>query len=224
MSEIHDLAAFYVVGALDRAERARYEAHLEGCEVCHDELRRLSSGVETLARSVAEPAPQKLRERVYSQIESTVAAERSASVVPLRRRWHVWLGAAAAVVVVVIGVATGNRAGDPVDRILAAEDLVSVDVDAVSAGTATFRYSDDLDQGVFSSSQFASVAEGETYELWLIGPQGPQPAGLFTPDADGEVEFVVIGPIDPGTTLGLTIEPAGGSDQPTGDVLAAVEL
>jgi anti-sigma-K factor RskA len=70
-----------------------------------------------------------------------------------------------------------------------------------------------------------AVGDQQTYELWLIPAGGePQPAGLFVPSGTGAVEVLVEGPIEPGVTLGLTIEPAGGSSQPTGDILFAEGL
>jgi anti-sigma-K factor RskA len=63
---------------------------------------------------------------------------------------------------------------------------------------------------------------GKTYELWAIrGTQAPEPAGLFTVSATGGAALRVA-PIEaPGqvTAFAVSIEPAGGSPQPTGPVV-----
>jgi len=45
--------AAYVLGALNRAERHRYERHFKGCPACRDELVRLA-GLPGLLRRLTE--------------------------------------------------------------------------------------------------------------------------------------------------------------------------
>jgi anti-sigma-K factor RskA len=70
----------------------------------------------------------------------------------------------------------------------------------------------------------SSVSEGQTYQLWLIGDEGPVSAGVFQPDSGGGAVVLLDGDVRPGLVLGLTIEPAGGSEAPTGDILIAQEV
>jgi anti-sigma-K factor RskA len=225
VSDLHDLAAFYVVGALEPDEARTFEEHLSGCAACTAEVAQLSSGVEALARAAAEPAPPELKGRVLARIDASEQASATAEVIPLRRPAGRWLGAVAAVVVLVVAVTFSLRDPDPIAQVLAADDLATVEIRGSAVGTATFRYSDELDRGVFSSDRLEAVGDQQTYELWLIPAGGdPQPAGLFVPSGTGAVEVLVEGPIEPGVTLGLTIEPAGGSSQPTGDILFAEGL
>ena len=49
-------------------------------------------------------------------------------------------------------------------------------------------------------------------------------AGVFRPDSDGGALVLLDGEVRPGLVLGLTIEPAGGSEAPTGDILIAQEV
>lgn len=60
---------------------------------------------------------------------------------------------------------------------------------------------------------------GRTYELWWGAEGTPldrmHAAGLFVPIHGEVVAPVSIGASDPGTVLGVTIEPPGGSDEPT---------
>lgn len=67
--EFRDLSGLFVVGALAPDERARFEAHLRGCDVCAAEVRLLEPVLEGLARAVPlrEP-PAALREKTLSAV------------------------------------------------------------------------------------------------------------------------------------------------------------
>ncbi len=62
--------------------------------------------------------------------------------------------------------------------------------------------------------------EGETYQLWFVTPEAaPVPAALLLPEAGGSATVTL--QIPEGVTpaaMAVTIEPAGGASQPTGDV------
>jgi len=63
--EYLEQAAPYVLGALDPGERAAFEAHLAGCDVCRAEVAELSevAGLLALAPASAAPPPS-LRDRI----------------------------------------------------------------------------------------------------------------------------------------------------------------
>ena len=132
------------------------------------------------------------------------------------------VAAALAVAVVVLAalLATVDRrsaADEALRDVLAAADATVVTLEG-EAAAARLVFSADRGEGVFLAAGLADVGDDETYELWLIDADGPRPAGLFRPDG-GEATFVV--PADFGglEAVGVTVEPAGGSPQPTGDIL-----
>jgi anti-sigma-K factor RskA len=229
MDELHDLGPFYAVGALDEAEAAAFEAHLEGCRACQAELATLSAGVGALAVAVAEPAPAALRAQVMDRIDAELRPP--APVVPIgrTRRWKVVaaVAAAAAIANAVLLVGTLGRLSeaDRALQVMAAADVQSVELAETPVGPVRFAWSDEHGRGVFTGTAVPEIASDRTYELWYIDQAGtPTVAGLFIPDKDGDVLVVVDRRVDPGTVLGLTIEPAGGSDAPTGEVLIAEQL
>jgi len=73
--DLHELAPLYVAGALTRAERNDFEAHLTTCASCRQELAALAPVGEALAHSVpsVEP-PADLRRRVIDSVKSEAAA------------------------------------------------------------------------------------------------------------------------------------------------------
>jgi anti-sigma-K factor RskA len=59
-----------------------------------------------------------------------------------------------------------------------------------------------------------------TYQVWLVNDGGFTSLGTFEPEPDGSMEMRGDG-IDPtGSTIGITVEPVGGSDQPTSPPVA----
>ncbi len=232
-AELHHLTGAYAVDALDAAEREAFEAHLDACVDCQ---REVSEFRETLAlRAEAEPVapPASVRDRVLADAASSrqLPPQLPDVVVDLaeRRRMgdnrrRLLTAAAAAVVLFVgaIGALSLRSDGDPRDAVLAAPDAVFTDL-AVNAdgadGMVRVVWSADLDEAVVIASGLEPVGDDQIYELWfLLEDGGVAPAGLFRPEA-GSVEAVLdLDDID-GIGWGVSIEPAEGSEQPTGDVL-----
>ncbi|MEX1038189.1 MAG: anti-sigma factor [Acidimicrobiia bacterium] len=152
----------------------------------------------------------------------------------LWRRMLVPVAAALAVVmVVVLGfvVAQLNEratlvemTADQTRQILTATDVVLVSLHAPTGVSATFAFSPQLGLGVFSAEGLDPVDPSEVYELWTISSDGASPAGTFRPDPQGGTSQLVSGDLREVEALGVTIEPAGGSEQPTGEILISGEL
>jgi anti-sigma-K factor RskA len=66
---------------------------------------------------------------------------------------------------------------------------------------------------------------GKTYQVWLIG-NAPVSAGLLTVDEHGQSVLIVTSTesIRSFKSLGISIEPAGGSPQPTGEIVVLSDL
>ncbi|RPJ23642.1 MAG: anti-sigma factor, partial [Chloroflexi bacterium] len=67
---------------------------------------------------------------------------------------------------------------------------------------------------------------GETYQVWLIDGGAPVSAGLLTVNEDGQGVFIVTSreAIGSFNSLGISVEPEGGSSQPTGDIVVLSDL
>jgi anti-sigma-K factor RskA len=63
---------------------------------------------------------------------------------------------------------------------------------------------------------------GSTYELWYIDSNGATPAGTFDVGDDGKHSIVLAGSMDAGDTIGVTVEPSGGSKSPSTDPIIVV--
>ena len=66
---------------------------------------------------------------------------------------------------------------------------------------------------------------GKTYQVWLIGG-APVSAGLLTVDANGQAVLIITSEESIGSfkSLGISVEPEGGSSQPTGDIVVLSDL
>jgi anti-sigma-K factor RskA len=66
---------------------------------------------------------------------------------------------------------------------------------------------------------------GKTYQVWLIGG-APVSAGLLAVDENGQSVLIITSEeaIGSFSSVGISIEPEGGSEQPTGDIVILSEL
>lgn len=245
-ADLHHLAAAYALDALDPEERRRFEAHYPTCEICSDEVRDHRETAALLAAPTATAPSPDLRDRVLAEIARTrqIAPQVPDRVVDLadRRRSRTgmsWpsalLGAAAALLIAVIGVVAlrGGPAEVPDADLVALLSAPDATVSALAGGAG----SDDAGSGTVSvvwsveRGTVAVVGDGlaaldadETYALWALDEAGnAAPSLLFDPDGDGTATVVgelAVGPDDGEPSgWGVTIEPAGGSPQPTGDII-----
>ena len=77
---------------------------------------------------------------------------------------------------------------------------------------------------VVATSGLPALPAGKVYQLWLIGPVKIVSAGLLPTAQAGVTTPVVAAGIVKGDKLGLTVEPAGGSKQPTTTPILALPL
>jgi len=145
------------------------------------------------------------------------------------------LAAAAAVLLIVAGGVGGWAIGHNSGQNSAAEKVAAIDhqqqavaaiVTASDAKLATSKLPDGAVVTVASSASLDKAAvlvhgipqlpADKTYEMWFISAAGAVPAGLMSPPAQGAPGVLVLDrPIDGATHVGITVEPAGGSAQPT---------
>ncbi|MGH3192416.1 MAG: anti-sigma factor domain-containing protein, partial [Streptosporangiaceae bacterium] len=78
---------------------------------------------------------------------------------------------------------------------------------------------------VVTMSGLPALPAGKVYQLWLIGPTKIVSAGLVpAPASSGVTPAVLASGIVTGDKLGLTVEPAPGSAQPTTTPILALPL
>lgn len=126
------------------------------------------------------------------------------------------------------------RQQDDIDRLEAtaaqiAEVVTAPDARTVSAATdgsrATAVVSDTRSEAVFFVTGLAGASGDEVYQLWAIDPSGTaESAGLLAARSDGSSAPAVARDLGRVDSLGVTIERAGGSEQPTSTPIVLLPL
>ena len=80
--------------------------------------------------------------------------------------------------------------------------------------------------GVLIVADLTPLPAGNVYQFWLIKDDTPVSAGLFSVDAQGRglLSVSTSEPIGSFDAIGVSIEPEGGSPQPTGDIVMLSKL
>ncbi len=75
-------------------------------------------------------------------------------------------------------------------------------------------------KAIFYASNLAAAPAGKTYQLWIIAAGKPFDAGVFSVDAQGSafVKVASLSEADKAQKFAVTLEPAGGVPQPTGEM------
>lgn len=238
--DLHTLSGAYVLDAVDStAERDRYEHHLHRCQTCAGEVRELREVTTSLAIAAALQPPPALRPQVLAAVRRTRQLPPVVEDEPRRGRlWEWWLGlwsgwlprlavgfaaagAAAAVVLAVILVGVQHRLDDAqaqnhaIAAVLAAPDARVLTRPTSVGGSATVVLSRAERELIVTTEGLRPLPRGQVYEAWLINPRQTRPAGLLPAPSGGRTQPLLAGGLAPGDTLGLTVEPAGGTAQPT---------
>jgi anti-sigma-K factor RskA len=242
-SDYEQLAAGYVLGALEPDDEHDFQRHLGGCAQCEASVRELEDVVGRLAYTAPAVDPP---ETVWASIQREIRPERR-QVQPLRPRRRAGpllarLAAAAAIVAVAalgawnlnlrdenVGYRQRLAALEQAARLLNEPNTSRIALQGSAAGAqATVVASSPQDRGVLIVENLPPLQRGRVYELWGIPERGqgtPEKALVFIPlrrQGPLALEFDV--PIQPGTVFAITEEPGPrGSEQPTSDPILAGE-
>ena len=250
--DLHLLTGAYVLHALDADERAAFEAHLADCAQCRAEVRELADAAARLGSADEVVPPERMRADVLGEVVRTpqVPARPDADDdLSGRRRARAtgrpgsgtrrtaWLAVAAAVVAVVALVLGGllvqarserstlARQQQDLSAVLTSGDARTVTGPVAGGGRAAVVVSDSEHRAAFVGTDLAAPPSGHTYQLWYITSGGAATsAGTFDPNANGDAAVVLAGSPSGAATVGLTVEPDGGSEQPTTTPVLAVPI
>lgn len=228
MNDLHHLAGAYSVNALDDEERRMFEAHYPDCDVCRIEVAEFQETIGQMAEAAGVPVPPELKARVMAEVSASrqlpVASENVIDLTERRKsfidRSRVLSLVGAVLIVAGLSLVILRLGGNsPVEDLLAAPDAVTTQLEGGS-GSIRVIWSAERDQALVIGDDLPAVAADQIYELWLLLPddRGVTPAGLFRPEA-GSVFTLINVADEPGIGWGVTVEPAGGSLTPTGEII-----
>jgi anti-sigma-K factor RskA len=237
--DLHTLTGAYVLDALDDpAEEHRFGRHLHRCQACAAEVRGLREVATSLALAAAAEPPAAMRERVMAAVRRT--RQLTPEVDRRARPWRPGMApllAAAAAVVVIVAIVLGVRLASTqrqlsaaqaqaqaISAVLSAPDARIVSGPTTTGGLATVVFSAARRDLVVSLAGLRPLPDGRVYQLWLIGPPRTRSAGLLAVAVHGRAGPVLASGLAAGDKFGMTIEPAGGTSQPTTTPLIVLPL
>lgn len=142
------------------------------------------------------------------------------------RRWRAVVAAAAAAAVLAVGgfavwrsLDQGTPPPTVAEQVLDAPDAARITQSLADGATASIVRSTSLHRAVLVTERMPAAPAGKVYQLWLQDPSGHlSPAGLMPAGRDQVV--LLDGDASTATGAGITVEPAGGSPQPTSTPIA----
>jgi hypothetical protein len=206
--------ALYALGLVDDRERATIARHLLGCAACREELRSHEATLAALSEGVERESARALRERIVSR-------ERGRGALAWPR-----LVLAASFVAAVVLVAFAALSLRQLDEMRAQRDDYARALAQVADGArivtlqtkTTGRAALVIPQNGQPTLllDLPTPPSGKQYEAWVIRGGTAVRAGEV-PTREGVVTVPLTQTVAPGDLAAVTLEVAGGVDQPTSD-------
>ncbi len=226
----------YALSALDAGETIALESHLQACESCRAELaeyRRISAGL----LSALPPRPP--RPALKRILQKRLVTPRPQS----RFSFGQIAIASAFIVLIALNIASLLQIYSLKRQQVELSNQYYSEQTAIAMLAYPGTQPISFDQNGISGSLLVDgnrnllavfawhlppTPAGKTYQMWLIDAKGDRTSGgLLTPDADQPFVMAMITssvPLKNFTGLGVTLEPSGGSLQPTGPKVLRVDF
>lgn len=236
MDEIRDLLPAYAIGAVAPAERAMIEAALAASPELREELATYAPVMEALALSVPQIAPPPdLGDRILLQASGNASAK-----APLAFPWRRFVAVAAVFIAVLVGVLLLqllNNDESPPET----DEIAAIMKNPASSHITLTGQEDHPDfapvhgeliiapgskKAVLHLNNLPSWSQ-KSYQLWFVGDNLRWSAAVFDPanvTSDEPLLLELPENFASYQGLGITLEPAGGSDAPTGDAVLRATL
>lgn len=237
-NETHTLSGAYALDALEPQEAAEFHDHLQACQACRDEVRELRKAAARMAELDAIAPPPELKRRVLDAVDRTPQqpparpAEGTPPVVsavePGPRRWMPRLLAAAAAVLVIGGGlwAVDDLRTDPepalttaAQQVFGAEDVRTVTVETANGGKLKVAVSPERNEMAVDTRELPELDDEHVYQIWAVHGTEMTSAAVLEDIDDG----AAMGMPGEDTQVAFTIEPLGGSEEPTTDPIVVVD-
>lgn len=238
--ELRRLAPAYALGSLDEPDRTRFERALATSPELQADVDAFRAAATHLADPIPPVAPPPgLKADLFARLDDVVQEPAPGTPTPgqpdelasrrARRRLAVVLSAAAAAAILIAGVVIGSQWPGPngwgaqreLAALTAAPDVEQATTHATGGGTVTLVWSAAQGRSAVLADGLPDLGDDRTYELWYIDDAGAASAGTFDVN-DEDVWRLLEGEFAPGVVVGITVEPAGGSKQPTTAPVAVI--
>jgi len=230
----------YAIGALDAEDVAALDVHLQTCSSCRDELAAYRTASDQLLMSLPPQQPSAaLRRRLQRRLPGAQKAVRA------RLNWSFSRVAVGIAIVLLLALnvffisqvqALQSQQAQLLDQIqngqvalamLSYPNTQSFTIREASV-TGSFLLDREYNNAVLILRGLPAIAENQSYQIWLIAPNEERTsAGILRPQPD--LPFIsepiyATQDLANFVGLGMTVEPAGGSDHPTGPQIFRVDF
>jgi anti-sigma-K factor RskA len=232
----------YALGALDAEDINALETHLRTCTSCRSELAGYRLVSESLLTAVPPKQPSAaLRKRLQSRLPSAKKTFRPRFAWSMNQIAMVGMAAIALLlffnVYSFVQIQSLQRQQSQLARqtennqtVLAMLSYPGINTLPIDGGNITGSLLLDKDRNMAALIvwDLPQLQAGQTYQVWLIDPQGNRTsAAVFHPlpnEPFTSVPIILPDNLSNFTGVGVTVEPAGGSDQPTGSRIFKVDF
>ncbi|OEV29293.1 anti-sigma factor [Streptomyces nanshensis] len=250
LADLHTLTGTYAAHALPESEREEFERHLAACPSCDQEVTELQATAGRLGLAAVTAVPPGTRDRVLRQITnvrqeppkvpSHQPAGQGGGGSGLRTRFlRLALAASLAAAAALGGVAAwqyqsaqdahgqtqaSRQQSDELNRVLASPDAQMTGGKSLPGdGSGSVVVSRERGRAAFLASGMEKPPSGKTYQLWFADGTKMRSAGLLE-SGGGSSATLMKGKLGAASAMGITLEPAGGSKQPTSAPLTLMQL
>ena len=223
--ETRENVALYALGLLEPEERSAMEDQLSQDRELATQLGHDVAVLSALALSVPQQSPPAHLRAIVLQRASLSGHGpkriRFATFVP-------WAIAACLVVTTAVGWRQVWQLRQEVATLRSEADLTGLKVARLESKAADWPeiraevvWNSATRRGVLRTAPLPLAPPGKTYQLWVFenGDPSPRPAGVFEGGDAQEIVFQATGEVRDAVTFAVSIEPDGGSAQPTGPVI-----
>jgi anti-sigma-K factor RskA len=225
------------LGSLSDDDQQHILEHIKTCPDCASEAGDYLEGLSTLALAVAQrEPPRSLRQVIMAEARRSVEGKRVPGSAGGWPRWALAAAAALAVVSLAWTIRLSNeletqrtalanltRRYDTIVGVLAANHVKIQAMAATEAAPGSMgRIFLDQDTGTgMIMHRLPPLAEDQCYQLWFVSRGERVSGGVLRTNSDGSGYTIIQapGPVSSFDTVGVTREPAGGSQWPTSDRL-----
>jgi len=239
IKHVTDHLPAYALGSLEDEEREQVSQHLETCSSCRVEAQAYLDVTGKLALGVTQyEPPARVKAELMRKIEIAKMHEGDTADLSWRQRLFssphrlslAW-GFLSMILIVVLAVSNlllwrqikGLRANQSLD-VMRVVNLGGTDYTPQATGLLVI--STDGEHGTLVVDNLPSLSEDQQYQLWLIDNGKRTDGGVFSVSTEGYGSIWVSSPqpLIGYSSVGITIEPAGGSPGPTGEKVLGGDL
>ena len=226
-AHVLDLLPAYVLGSLDADETTRVQEHLLICSFCRAESHSLEAVTAQLAFSAPVASPSaalrdRLMERARPAHRETTSTPQASKRSWMERLLPLW---GVVSVFLIIGLAAFNsmlwQRLNRLEFAISPGGMRAIPLHASQSGSPATGFviiGANGMNGALIVDGLPALAENQQYQVWLIREGQRTSGAIFSTDEQsyGGTRIRVEGSLLQYSSVDVTIEPAGGSPQPTG--------